>query len=262
MLYHGSSFLNWYPKIAALPNISMPKTAILTLTADAIMRLHTDLHAFINQFDAQITCLLTDFQFPLFIKGDISSTKHDWKNTCFVPTKDVLYRHIAEIMYRTELNNMPSEAIIFRELLPLESPFVFFDGDLPISKERRYFVDQGSVICHHPYWDLSLFEQRFNQEDYDMHMLQASGVATTYTPKYPVAYRNQIYRWIKQLNTETEEEITLLTEMATRVSSIMENAWSVDFACDIYGTWYLIDMGLAKESGHLSSCPHASQWKR
>lgn len=257
MLREKNRFQYWYPKIAQLTDIPMPKTKILALTPKDTDLLHESVKKFVRENTERIDDAIDGFTFPIFLKGDFSSVKHQWKSTSCVPNRGALGKHISEIIYHMELNNNSCQALIFRELLNLESPFTFFDGDLPIAKERRYFVKDGRVICRHPYWDISLFEKRFEREDVHVLSLQASGVATKYTYKYPHEYRDRIRAWIRELNHETEEEIHILSHMASKISSVMDGAWSVDFACDVNGKWWFIDMGLAKESGHLKSCPYS-----
>lgn len=107
--------------------------------------------------------------------------------------------------------------------MPWAWGFTAFRG-LPIGMERRYFVKDGQVLCHHPYWP----------ED---------------------AIRNpSVDNWqdiLKDLNTEGEEEIKLLTSYAEKISRAIEGYWSVDFCKDKSNSWWwLIDMAEAKESWH------------
>ena len=65
---------------------------------------------------------------------------------------------------------------------------------------------------------------------------------------------------LKELNTETPEEIELLTAMAGTFSNLVPGAWSVDFAKTTYDTpraWILIDAAEAFRSWHPSDCPVA-----
>ena len=54
------------------------------------------------------------------------------------------------------------------------------------------------------------------------------------------------------LNKEGKEEITLLSEYATKVSEVLDGYWSVDFA-EVKGgglNWRLIDMAEGEKSWH------------
>ena len=47
---------------------------------------------------------------------------------------------------------------------------------------------------------------------------------------------------LEELNTETDDEIQHLTEMAERVADCFEGYWSLDFAMAEDGICYAIDM--------------------
>jgi hypothetical protein len=56
--------------------------------------------------------------------------------------------------------------------------------------------------------------------------------------------------WLKELNTESEIEVRILTNIAEMVGSVLPGSWSVDFAKDRDGKWWLIDIALAEQSWH------------
>lgn len=257
-----NSFLYWYPKIAALPNVPIPKTKIFHLVDDDAFVLRANRAEFARNHASEIDALLADFCFPLFLKTDELAGKHDWKDTCFVPAKDVLYQHMQNLVYCCDMLDIPCLAFVFREKLDLHTSFTFFLGDMPVSKERRYFVERGSVICHHPYWDVDVFEQAFASEDDVAAFLQQTSQDIPYTYKFSPERRDEIRQLVQALNTESPDEIDLLSDIASRVSSVLDGAWSVDFACDVHGKWWLIDMALAQDSWHPNACIHAKQWQK
>jgi hypothetical protein len=115
-----------------------------------------------------------------------------------------------------------------REFIYLSYRFRAFGG-LPIGCERRYFIRDGEVICHHPYWvkeAIKFYQQSKNWENLPWQM------------------------WLKELNTESEIEVRILTNIAEMVGSVLPGSWSVDFAKDREGKWWLIDMALAEQSWH------------
>jgi len=57
------------------------------------------------------------------------------------------------------------------------------------------------------------------------------------------------------LNTETEEEVKLLTSYAKMVAEQFKGYWSIDFCKAKDGRWILIDMATGQKSWH-PDCPN------
>jgi hypothetical protein len=106
---------------------------------------------------------------------------------------------------------------------------------MPVAAERRFFVAGGRVVCHHPYWPEGVFED------------DGAGEASTHP---------QWRSLLAETNAVTESELPLLMPMVERVAQVFHN-WSVDFARGKDGTWYAIDMALARMSWHWPGCPEA-----
>jgi len=146
-------------------------------------------------------------------------------------------KHIFELAMFSEcadIMGLPTDEWVVRELLPLESTFTAFD-DFPVNKERRYFIQSGKVVCHHPYW-----------------------------PEYAIeGHKPSVENWrelLQELNNETPEEVYNLTGLASEISVEFGNeAWSVDFACDKNGLWWCIDMAAACTSFHWDGCPNQNK---
>ncbi len=163
-----------------------------------------------------------EYSYPIFIRTDATSGKHSWSKSCYIEKEENLE---ANILYLIELNEMadfmglPYKALLIREYIPMATGFTAFNGKMPVNPERRYFVKDGKVICHHPYWP----------ED----AIIKGGVEPS------------IYNWkqiLKRMNTETTEEIKLLTKHAELISKTILGHWSIDFCKGNDGAWYLIDM--------------------
>jgi hypothetical protein len=121
---------------------------------------------------------------------------------------------------------------MLRKYIPMQSSYKAFRG-MPVNPERRYFVQDGKVVCHHAYWI----------ED------AITAYGDTKLPK----------NWKElsaAMNKETDCEIAQLTTYAEAVSAAVEGHWSVDFCKGADGLWYLIDMAQAKSSWHPADCPH------
>ena len=58
----------------------------------------------------------------------------------------------------------------------------------------------------------------------------------------------------ENLNTETPEEVALLSGYASELGRILEGYWSVDFCCDRDGKWWFIDAAEGNASYHWPDC--------
>lgn len=226
-----NSLLYWYPKIKKLP-IPMPKTVIVKIPFENFLNFLDDPSA-LKDYQKEIILAAKKVGFPLFLRTDLASGKHDWLETCYVEKPEKLMRNIYGVV---EANftadpvrhplGLPCQALVFREFVELDCKFKAFNG-LPIARERRYFIKDGKVMCHHPYWpeDAIRFWRETKEPDNWKEMLA-------------------------ELNLERPREIKLLTSYAEKVAEILEGYWSIDFAKAKTGIWYLIDAALGEESWH------------
>lgn len=216
------SMLVWFPKIKDL-GIPQPKTEIVMLTNDEICSLYEGCNkSIIDKVDKTIK---ENFNLPIFIRTDQSSGKHYWKDTCFYDGKKELAFHlfsIAEFNFCCDLLGLPFKSFVLREYIPMASQYTAFE-EMPVNPERRYFIKDGKILCHHAYWIKD-------------------------------AIRNaSVENWEQlsdEMNIETKEEIDLLSNYALDVSKAIEGFWSVDFCKAKDGTWYLIDMATGENSFH------------
>lgn len=220
--------LHWWPRIEGV--LPAPKTEIFRLIDEQVWDI-------IGLLDGEplptglAECLSyaarTSVGFPLFLRTDQGSAKHDYAHSCLVAKEDDLLPHLATLIEWHMIRDLWPQAIVFRELLELNAPFKAFDG-LPIAKERRYFVDDGKVMCHHPYWPKGAIE---------------AGRRWSKLPR----------RWKKMLadiNLESEEEVALLTGLAEEFAEAVPGFYSVDFAQKTDGQWVLIDAARGELSWH------------
>lgn len=227
------SMLIWFPKIKNLP-IPQPKTVMLPLN-------DIEIGQFLKSMDGgelpetvlkRMDNALESFRFPVFIRTDLASGKHDWKKSCFCESRDELSSHIycvIEFQYLADILGLPYRALVMREFIPMDTRFTAFYGEMPVNPERRYFVKDGNVVCHHPYWI-------------------SESIVNPSTPDW--------LELAKEMNIETPSEIAFLTEYAKMVSRAVPGFWSVDFCKGMDGKWWLIDMATAEMSWHHEGCPH------
>lgn len=239
-----SSLLFWHPKIKDL-DIPSPRTEIVRLTAGEVRQY--------NQFEGDILYLdrlsarvaqtiKSKFSLPVFLRTDEFSYKHNWKNSCFLDDMQNLDSHIAQILMGSKeaiIIGFPIEAIAVREFIPMDTQFYAFSGEMPVNPERRYFIKNGEVICHHPYWVEDAIEEWASR-----------GRGT----KLPPNWKDMRDR----ISIEDKEEVRLLTEYSGKVAQVVSGYWSVDFCRAKDGRWWLIDMADGDNSWHPSECKNSN----
>ncbi|MFI5296521.1 MAG: ATP-grasp domain-containing protein [Polyangiales bacterium] len=210
----------WFEKLRAT-GVPVPRTTIVRAEGSA----HLD------PLLEELAKAAAAFGYPVFLRTGHGSGKHQWKRTCFVPNEAALRDHVFALLEWSEVVDMlglPTETWVVRELLPLVTTFRAFDGEMPINKERRYFIEGGRVLCHHPYWP----ERSIQEPDCD-----GWGVK------------------LAALNEETDDEVRALTKLSECVSKAFDGAWSLDWAQTTSGQWVAIDMAIAERSFHWDGCP-------
>lgn len=212
-LAEESSLLKWFPVVEKL-DIPTPKTVIVNCPASK----------------ETIKDAAEKMGYPLFMKTDLIAGKHDWVNTCFVEKPEYLTDQIANLMSELEVTDMeagtPFSALVFREYIELDSTFRAFLG-MPVARERRYFIDKGKLLCHHTYWPVHTIRFWHNTKE-------------------PKNWKHLL----KDINTESKEEVDTLTQYAQMVADVFQDDWAVDFAHAKNGVWHLIDMQKTKISWH------------
>lgn len=164
--------------------------------------------------------------YPVFLRTEASSDKHSWKDTCYLTAAGDIGQHVYNLVEHAMMNDLPCDFFAVRRLIPTRAICTAFYGEMPIAKERRVFIRDGSVACHHPYWPADAFDA----DEITEHQV----------------------RELQELGTEDEQEITRL---ASYVAKYIDGAWSVDFLQDINGDWWCIDMAVADVSYHWPECP-------
>lgn len=233
-LVDESSMLNWYPKVAGYIE-HMPETHLFKLTKGEIMMLYRTMDNKPISKKFMETC--NDYAeitgYPLFLRTDQSSCKHDFEDTCFVEHDDGLEDHIRNLVMGhacADFLGIKFGALVFREFIKLEHSFTAFRY-MPVAKERRYFVRDGKVECSHPYWPLDAIH--------------------SYGDPLPENWQDQLV----ELNRQDPDEIDELTPIAETFGKYNPGYWSVDFAKGADGIWYLIDAARGEVSWHDNECP-------
>lgn len=232
-----SSLLVWYPKIKDLP-IPQVKTVIVN-TGHKILSewIRKDKPMSQSMWDKLESGMNKIGKFPVFMRTDQASIKHDWKNTCFVENKDKMKHNLSMLVEGHEMQNMAGElsydAVVFREFLDLESSFTTdYYSDFPVNKEVRCFIRDGELVSMHNYW----FEDAVEKGH-----------------PHDVKWRDKL----KKLNKISDTDNVDIVKQLEKISPNFKNYWSVDFAKGKNGKWYCIDMARGEVSYH----PENILWK-
>lgn len=176
---------------------------------------------------------------PAFVRTDLGSAKHSGPAAYRLgeagKEAGPLFRLLEDQEMKFWLEPEGPKAILVREFLSLESKFTAFSG-LPVNREFRFFSDGLNVLCAHPYWPAEAIEDHVDAR------------------KFP--------DWRKDLEKlhvpPSPQEMYLLVGMALSVvREIGHDRWSVDFAQDTSGKWWLIDMAVMEDSYHWPGCPES-----
>lgn len=179
--------------------------------------------------------------YPVFLRSDETSNKHDWEDSCYVADEEHLASGIRNILEFTLMVDMAGElnfrGIVLREFLELPHEFHAFNG-IPVSKEFRFFIKNGACLCRHPYWFPSCM-RRVDCKDW--------------LPK------------LRKIQVLEPSEQIILDQYALAISKVVEplnatdNYWSIDFCYAYERGWLVTDMALGSASFHYNTCPNASE---
>ena len=232
-----SSLLYWFPKVKNL-GFRVPRTIFLPIP-------DLDRHEYVDGDGACLEPHIGNILkcakligYPLFLRTDLASGKHNWNKSCYVEKEEDLISHVREVLefnYMADILGLPCKALVFREYIPLESYFVAFWGEMPVAKERRVFVRDGKVICHHAYW---------------VEAAIVDGTRRVWN-KLPTDWKEILD---KKINAISIDEEAHLLKYALLVAKAIKGYWSVDFAKAKTGEWVLIDMGKGECSWHQEDC--------
>lgn len=222
-----NSALIWLPAIQDV-GLPVPRTEVVRYNPQDLFPM-LDGQKYADSFPLdELRAACARIGFPVFLRSDLSSAKHSGHRAWRIDSDD----EVVQAMYFTFEDNElkwiagATSAFLVREFLPLKHGFTAFNG-LPIARERRFFADQKRTYCSHPYWPEDAFErQRGLSDGWQAQLAELS------TPP-------------------SVEEFDMLQRQSIEAArAIGHGAWSVDWAQDTNGKWWLIDMATAAESWH------------
>ena len=219
----------WFNILKTIQGINIPRTEIINYTGDDLMNLCDGIMPNnLNKLADDIREASTRIGVPFFLRTGLTSAKHNWENTCYVPDNSVktIKRHIyniVEFSVLADIMGLSTYTWIVREFLPIRSDIIAKNyGDMPISKERRYFIKNGKVVHIQAYW-----------------------------PEHAVKQGHpNIKKWkdvLAEINYQSEQEVKELTVLSELVGSKFKEYWSVDWLY-VDNKWYLTDMARGEVS--------------
>lgn len=222
----------WFPIIEGA-GIPVPKTKIFQMPESARDAVWGILDGRENEipeeFINQIAEAAKEFGYPCFLRTDHTSAKHSWKRSCYITSEESIQKGILSIAEFSECASfvgIPWYTWAIREYLPIMPHGICPRyGDMPVNKEFRFFVEDGMVLCCHPYWPLDALKDG----------------GWTCDPKFT---------YEELCNTG---DMDYLTALAEKTGEAVGGLWSIDILETEHG-WFVTDMAEAHKSFHWESC--------
>ncbi len=233
-----SSALYWYPRLWGLPT---PRTAIALYdhqeSIGALEGEESDYELPVSEVQA----LAAEVGYPVFIRTDMASAKHDGPAAYRADGPEdidgVLWATVEDNEMKFWLGVESPRAFLIREWIDVQHSFKAFGGFTdsaklagghPIGQEWRLFANgkTKSVECEHYYWPEESMRFYGTDEPKDWKQKLADLAAQGFPP--------ELNDWAITAARRCWHHPT----------------WSVDFALDEAGKWWLIDMAIAEQSWH------------
>lgn len=214
----------WFPVIEAA-GIPVPKTEILHASAEqcvALLELMGDRKqprpGLLEPLYQAIADAGARMGWPCFLRTGQFSAKHNWKDTCFLQKPEEVPLHVGAIVEWSEMVDflgLPYNVWVVREMLKTKPIFTAFHGQMPITREFRYFIRDGRIDGKQPYWpEGSLKEQ-------------------TEDPQW----REKLAAISRLWPTDDQH----LTDLSLCVAKVLPGYWSIDWLDTVDRGWVMTD---------------------
>jgi len=224
----------WFPLIQGL-NIKQPKTMCLNTKNKVSFEEWynwcegTQSAKIIKVIEELEKLIKNNFNYPVFLRTDQFSGKHDWKRTCFIQNQNEVGEHLWNLVEANMMAGMfgelPINSLYVREYVEMDNLFTAFYGELPINPEIRLFVRDGVLEEKFWYWIEDAIKNPSIENFNDILNL-------------------------KEKESMAELDDGFLNSLAFCIGQNLPGYWSVDLCRAKDGQWYLIDMALGELSWH------------
>jgi len=224
-----NSMKNWLPKLREI-DVNIPETIMVDAE-----KFPDDEDAMIGYDKEKLEEAVDELGYPVFIRTDQASAKHEMDRISKVESKEKLHGKVhmlADDNLSKGLFGVQFSGIAVREWLNIKHNFKAFPGNLPIGYEIRAFVRDGEIECKHFYWIKDAIEK------------------TSFKPD----------GWEEKLDKTKEETMARWDEVENivlKVANEFDGWWSVDLALTEDDEWYVIDMARGEDSFHPPSCEYS-----
>jgi hypothetical protein len=225
-----TAYENWAPAVEKA-GVSSPATRVVPLTT-ALQLSFLDGYPETQEMTDNLDQIVQAVEemgklhgFPLFIKTSFTSNKHYWEESCCLASADreTVIKHIGEIVFYQGMSPYPfSSSLLIRQMLETEAAFHAF-GNMPVTKEFRFFAGHGQVEGYQPYWPKEAIKGH-------------APTAKDWEQK------------LEAISALDDKDFNQLEKMAKAITRHLDGDWSVDFLQDRHGKWWLIDMAEARMS--------------
>jgi len=220
-----NSITFWLPK---LQNVQCPIPKTIMINADIDLGPMVDgvevegTDRFFNELNNAANIL----GFPVFLRTEMLSNKHDWINSCFIENEKQFPSHIVNLLEMSAVVTIDRfkdcNFFAIRKMIETEKAFTYFNG-MPITKEIRVFIRNGKIECQHPYWPKDVFEK----------------------------IDDTLIKKVQELNDDDKD---IINKYGNYLAKIFHGWWSVDFLKSKKGDWYCTDMAIGESSWHDEKC--------
>jgi len=222
-----NSMAFWFPVLQEY-SVPVPKTILIHVDSPGLGLILDDKFSQKQmRFFEELNRAVDIVGLPAFLRTEMTSNKHDWKNSCFIEQKGELIHHIRNLVEMSEMaridRGLDYHFLAVREYIETDPAFIYFRGDMPITKEIRIFVRNGEIECMHPYWPEDIFK------DLDKKLINE----------------------VRSFNTKENE---MIDKFGNYIGRLFTGYWSIDLLKEISGNWYCTDMAIGEASWHDPDC--------
>ena len=232
---HGgltNDLADWYPVVAAT-GVPTPATRIIPVPESLLIAV-LDGEPFDVSAERSLGLVAeaaAELGVPVFLRTGEMSAKHDWDFSCHVRDLSGLTFAVSNLFQAQAMAfGVPEPThLVIREMLPTEHLFYAFSG-MPITKERRYFVENSHVVDRQPYWPLGAIRGQYPR-----------------SPEGPLD--DDVWEGLlREASTQTEEEVAVLTALSEQAAVGLTGAWSLDWLWVPSTGWVFTDAAHAEQS--------------